>query len=102
MFDETDSEEETLEADHPAVAEDGITFAWKKANPKAKLIKSFWNLDHTVCWSNLVLCSYIFFKTFYYLINKQLIEAELLEGKNNKTNETKMCQTFKDVSLYKK
>ena len=49
VFDETDSEEETLEADHPAVAEDGITFAWKKANPKAKLIKSFWNLDHTVC-----------------------------------------------------
>ena len=36
------------------------------------------------------------------LINKQLIEAELLEGKNNKTKETKMCQTFKDVSLYKK
>ena len=49
MFNETDSEEEILEAYHPALAEDGITFAWKKVNPNEKLIKSYWSLDHTVC-----------------------------------------------------
>ena len=49
VFDETDSEDEILEADHPAVAEDGITFVWKKANPNAKLITSYWNQDHQVC-----------------------------------------------------
>ena len=49
VFDETDSEDEILEADHPAVTEDGITFVWKKANPNAKLITSYWNQDHQVC-----------------------------------------------------
>ena len=48
LDDSIDPEEETLDKDNPAVAEDGTAFCINKTNKKAKSVKLFLNEDHVV------------------------------------------------------
>ena len=49
VYEEDVQEDDMLDEDYPAIAEDGISLCVNKTNPEAKSVKSFWNQDHLVC-----------------------------------------------------